>query len=74
VKKQSTSTRNMIYSLAEQIAGVSRGVRIEAGDLMFTGSPAGVGLPRGEKLAPGDCVRIESPVIGAMEVLIQAPV
>ena len=74
VKKQSTSTRNMIYSLAEQIAGVSRGVRIEAGDLMFTGSPAGVGLPRGEKLAPGDCVRIESPLIGAMEVLIQAPV
>ena len=54
VKKQSTSTRNMIYSLAEQIAGVSRGVRIEAGDLMFTGSPAGVGLPRGEKLAPGE--------------------
>ena len=41
---------------------------------MFTGSPAGVGLPRGEKLAPGDCVRIESPVIGAMEVVIQAPV
>lgn len=72
VQKQSTSTRHMIYSLAEQIAGVSRGVRIEAGDLMFTGSPAGVGLPRGEKLARGDRVRIESPVIGAMEVIIQA--
>ena len=44
---------------------------IEPGDLMFTGSPAGVGLPRGEKLAPGDLVRIESPVIGSMEVTIQ---
>ncbi len=74
VQKQSTSTRHMIYSLAEQIAGVSRGVRIEAGDLMFTGSPAGVGLPRGEKLAPGDRVRVESAPIGAMEVIIQPPV
>jgi 2-keto-4-pentenoate hydratase/2-oxohepta-3-ene-1,7-dioic acid hydratase in catechol pathway len=63
----------MIYSLAEQIAGVSRGVRIEAGDLMFTGSPAGVGLPRGEKLRRGDRVRVESPDIGVMEVVIQAP-
>jgi 2-keto-4-pentenoate hydratase/2-oxohepta-3-ene-1,7-dioic acid hydratase in catechol pathway len=63
----------MIYSLAEQIAGVSRGIRIEAGDLMFTGSPAGVGLPRGEKLAAGDRVRVESRSIGAMEVVIQPP-
>lgn len=73
VRKQSTSTRHMIYSLAEQIAGVSRGVRIEAGDLMFTGSPAGVGLPRGEKLVPGDRVCIESEHIGLMEVIIQPP-
>ena len=73
VQKQSSSTRYMIYSLAEQIAGVSRGVRIEAGDLMFTGSPAGVGLPRGEKLRRGDRVRVESPDIGVMEVVIQAP-
>jgi 2-keto-4-pentenoate hydratase/2-oxohepta-3-ene-1,7-dioic acid hydratase in catechol pathway len=69
--KQSSSTRHMVYTLAEQIAGVSRSVRIEAGDLMFTGSPAGVGLPRGERLHPGDRVRIESDKIGAMEVLIQ---
>lgn len=73
VRKQSTSTRHMIYSLAEQIAGVSRGISIEAGDLMFTGSPAGVGLPRGEKLAIGDRVRVESEAIGTMEVVIQPP-
>ena len=73
VRKQSTSTRLMIYSLAEQIAGVSCGISIEAGDLMFTGSPAGVGLPRGEKLAIGDRVRVESEAIGAMEVVIQPP-
>ncbi len=71
VGKQSSSTRHMVYTLAEQIAGVSRSVRIEPGDLMFTGSPAGVGLPRGERLHPGDRVRIESDKIGAMEVVIQ---
>lgn len=73
VKKQETRTRQMIYSIAEQIAGVSRFVAIEPGDVMFTGSPAGVGMPRGEKLAPGDIVRIEADAIGAMEVVIQPP-
>jgi len=53
VKKQSGNTADMIYSLPEQIAGISRAVTIEPGDMMFTGSPAGVGLPRGEKLKPG---------------------
>jgi 2-keto-4-pentenoate hydratase/2-oxohepta-3-ene-1,7-dioic acid hydratase in catechol pathway len=72
-KKQETRTSNMIYSLEEQIAGVSRAVRIEPGDVMFTGSPAGVGLPRGEKLAAGDVVRIEADAIGAMDVVIQPP-
>ena len=44
---------------------------IEPGDMMFTGSPAGVGLPRGEKLASGDVIRIEADAVGAMEVVIQ---
>ena len=40
-------------------------------DMMFTGSPAGVGLARGEKLASGDVIRIEADAVGAMEVVIQ---
>jgi 2-keto-4-pentenoate hydratase/2-oxohepta-3-ene-1,7-dioic acid hydratase in catechol pathway len=32
---------------------------------------AGVGLPRGEKLKPGDTVRIEADLIGSMEVVIR---
>ena len=71
VPKQSGCTADMIYSLAEQIAGVSRAVTIEPGDMMFTGSPAGVGLPRGEKVASGDRIRIEADQVGAMEVVIQ---
>jgi 2-keto-4-pentenoate hydratase/2-oxohepta-3-ene-1,7-dioic acid hydratase in catechol pathway len=73
VKKQDARTSSMIYSLPEQIAGVSRYVAIEPGDVMLTGSPAGVGLPRGERLVPGDVVRIEADQIGAMEVVIQPP-
>ena len=71
VQKQSGCTADMIYSIAEQIAGVSRAVAIEPGDMMLTGSPAGVGLPRGEKLARGDRVRVEADAIGAMEVVIR---
>jgi 2-keto-4-pentenoate hydratase/2-oxohepta-3-ene-1,7-dioic acid hydratase in catechol pathway len=71
VRKQAGNTADMIYSLPEQIAGVSRAVSIEPGDMMFTGSPAGVGLPRGEKLKPADRLRIEAEMIGSMEVVIQ---
>ena len=71
ILKQSGCTADMIYSLPEQIAGISRAVSIEPGDMMFTGSPAGVGLPRGEKLKRGDVVRIEAEVVGSMEIVIQ---
>ena len=73
VRKQDGNTANMVYSLAEQIAGISRAVTIEAGDILFTGSPAGVGAARGESLQVGDCVEVESPLTGAMQVVIQPP-
>jgi len=74
VGKQSANTGSMLFSLAEQIAEVSRRVRIEPGDLMFTGSPAGVGLPRGEKLAPGDVVTARGREIGMLQVGIESAV
>lgn len=73
VEKQRAIAAEMIYSIAEQIAGVSRFIAIEPGDVMLTGSPAGVGWPRGEKLAVGDRVRLWGAGIGEMEVTIQPP-
>ena len=73
VVKQSASTRDMIHSLRDQVAAVSEGITIEPGDLMLTGSPAGVGMPQGQKLSPGDVVTIESAATGAMQVIIQGP-
>jgi 2-keto-4-pentenoate hydratase/2-oxohepta-3-ene-1,7-dioic acid hydratase in catechol pathway len=73
IKKQDSSTSKMIYSLAEQISGISKAVRIEAGDILFTGSPAGIGAPKGESLRAGDRVVVQSDLTGPMEVIIQPP-
>ena len=71
-RKQSGCTADMIYSVPEQIAGISQAVSIEPGDVMYTGSPAGVGLPRGERLLPGDVVTFFAEGIGEMSVTIAA--
>ena len=44
---------------AEQIAQLSRGMTLYPGDIILTGTPAGVGLARNEFLKAGDTVRIE---------------
>lgn len=46
---QKDSTAHMIFPVAELIAHVSRYITLEPGDLLFTGTPAGVGA-----IAPGD--------------------
>jgi len=70
IRKQWGSTGDIIYSVAEQIAGISQAVAIEPGDVMYTGSPAGVGLPRGERLVAGDVVSFFADGIGEMSVTI----
>jgi len=56
--KQSGSTRDMIFSVAELVSYISRFMSLQAGDVILTGTPAGVGL--GQKpptyLQPGDIV------------------
>lgn len=48
--------REMVWSIPELIAEVSRYIRLEAGDLIFTGTPAGVGaVHKGDTL----CARLE---------------
>lgn len=67
VDKQRSSTAQMIYSIPEQIAALSRRMTLHPGDLILTGTPAGVGLGRGESLRPGDVVRISIEGIGELE-------
>src|SRR5262249_49898752 len=50
-------TRKMIFTLAEQISHLSTRVTLQPGDLILTGTPAGVGLARKEFLKAGDGVK-----------------
>jgi 2-keto-4-pentenoate hydratase/2-oxohepta-3-ene-1,7-dioic acid hydratase in catechol pathway len=59
VLKQDSNTSQMVHNAREQIAYLSRHCTLYPGDVIATGTPAGVGMPRGEFLKPGDEVKIE---------------
>ena len=59
VLKQNSNTSRLVHSIAEQIAYLSRHFTLNPGDVIATGTPAGVGMPRGEFLKAGDEVRID---------------
>jgi 2-keto-4-pentenoate hydratase/2-oxohepta-3-ene-1,7-dioic acid hydratase in catechol pathway len=73
VLKQDGRTSQMIFSIAEQIAIASRIMTLDPGDLLLTGTPAGVGVPKGTFLAVGDRVDAEIDGIGMLSVRIQPP-
>ncbi|WP_084150581.1 fumarylacetoacetate hydrolase family protein [Azohydromonas australica] len=50
---------DMVFTIAEQIAYLSHHTRLEPGDLICTGSPAGFGIHHGRYLQPGDVVEAE---------------
>jgi 2-keto-4-pentenoate hydratase/2-oxohepta-3-ene-1,7-dioic acid hydratase in catechol pathway len=66
VIKQDSHTSKMIFTLAEQIAHLSTRVTLQPGDLILTGTPAGVGLARKEFLKPGDVVKVWIEGIGTL--------
>ena len=66
VLKQDSNTGRMVHSIAEQIAYLSRHVTLQPGDVIATGTPAGVGMPRGEFLKVGDEVKIEIEGLGTL--------
>ncbi len=68
--KQDGHSSGMIFSVAEQIATLSRIMTLEPGDVVLTGTPAGVGVPRGSFLAVGDDVVAEIEGIGRLAVTI----
>ena len=68
--KQNASTAGMIYRIDEQLSSISQFVTLEPGDVVLTGSPAGVGLPRGEFLKPGDKVIATAEGVGELHMEI----
>jgi 2-keto-4-pentenoate hydratase/2-oxohepta-3-ene-1,7-dioic acid hydratase in catechol pathway len=65
---QDSNTSNQIFGVAEVIAFVSQAITLEPGDLIITGTPAGVGAFRKPPvwLQPGDEITIEIEGIGAL--------
>ena len=66
-KKQESNTGQMVHSIREQIAYLSRHVELQPGDVIATGTPAGVGMPKGEFLKAGDEVVVEIEVLGRLK-------
>lgn len=70
--RQNSNTRHMVFPVWEQIAHLSQAMTLEPGDMLFTGTPAGVGMATGRFLQPGDVVRVEIDRLGHIEGTMQA--
>jgi len=65
--RQMASTRDMVFNVPTLIAYISSFVTLEPGDLIFTGTPAGVG-----ELRDGDEVIVEIEGLGALRNTVKA--
>jgi len=70
VLKQNGHAKDMIFSVAEQIATASRIMTLDPGDVLLTGTPAGVGVPHKTFLSVGDKVDAEIAGVGKLSVSI----
>jgi 2-keto-4-pentenoate hydratase/2-oxohepta-3-ene-1,7-dioic acid hydratase in catechol pathway len=65
---QDSSTRQLIFSVQELVAYISRVATLMPGDVIFTGTPPGVGMARKPPvfLKPGDTVEVEIEKLGLL--------
>lgn len=72
--RQSGHVRDMTFSIADQIAHLTAAFTLEPGDVIFTGTPAGVGagFDPPKWLKEGDRVRVEIDQLGHIEHMIVA--
>lgn len=65
--KQDSNSALLVHGFADLVAFLSRATALYPGDVIATGTPAGVGLPKGTFLQPGDHVVAEVAGIGRLE-------
>jgi 2-keto-4-pentenoate hydratase/2-oxohepta-3-ene-1,7-dioic acid hydratase in catechol pathway len=72
--RQDSHTSELVYNVWQQISYLSTAFTLEAGDLIATGTPSGVGIGMNPPrfLQPGDVVRCEVEGIGAIENRVSA--
>ena len=68
VEKQSSNTSKMIFSIVKVISNLSQGLTLEAGDVIASGTPEGVGFARTppEFLKDGDVMEVEIAKVGVL--------
>jgi 2-keto-4-pentenoate hydratase/2-oxohepta-3-ene-1,7-dioic acid hydratase in catechol pathway len=71
-RMQDASTSDLVFSVAELVARLSRWMTLEPGDIVSTGTPSGVGSVRDPRvwLKPGDEIVISSPTLGELRTQI----
>jgi 2-keto-4-pentenoate hydratase/2-oxohepta-3-ene-1,7-dioic acid hydratase in catechol pathway len=70
--RQDSSTAEMIFGVAEQIAFLSSRVTLQPGDVILSGTPAGVGTPYNQFIEPGDEVDVWVEYIGSLKTTFAA--
>jgi acylpyruvate hydrolase len=69
---QEGTTANMIFGPEVLVAWLSRTMTLEPGDIIATGTPAGVGAPKGRFLRDGNRVEVEVERVGTLENRVTA--
>jgi 2-keto-4-pentenoate hydratase/2-oxohepta-3-ene-1,7-dioic acid hydratase in catechol pathway len=64
--RQDSNTGKMIFTVAEQIAFLSSRVTLYPGDVILSGTPAGVGMPQRQFIEPGDELEVWVEGIGTL--------
>ncbi len=70
--RQNSNTKFLLFNIWDQIEELSKVMTLRPGDVIFTGTPGGVGMATKNYLKPGDKVRCEIEELGAIENTIVA--
>jgi len=72
VVKQDSSTTHMVVDVQHLVSAISHSLTLEPGDVILTGTPAGVGMPRNEYLRHGDVIDAEIEGLGRITNTIES--
>ena len=67
--RQNSNTRHLVFDVWDQIEQLSQAMTLEPGDLIYTGTPGGVGVAMSPRrfLKDGDRVRVEIQSLGVID-------
>jgi 2-keto-4-pentenoate hydratase/2-oxohepta-3-ene-1,7-dioic acid hydratase in catechol pathway len=71
VERQRARTTQLIFSIPRIVSFLSRFGALQPGDVILTGTPAGVGHPEGRFLTPGSVVEVEVEGVGVLENVVE---